>query len=258
MASASRQSPAQAMAPPQASNLMLGPGKRYWKDRIIKYVLAAAALSSIAVTTEIVAILLLESAPFFGRVSLWEFLTGTTWTPQFEPPHYGILPLVAGTIVTTAVALAVALPVGTMIAIYLSEYAPFALREIIKPVLELLSAIPTVVYGYFALLFVTPLLRRALPELPLQSMLSAGVVMGIMIIPYVSSLSEDAMRAVPMLLREGAYALGANKLITSVRVVYPAALSGIGAAYILGISRAIGVLFITYCNPHPIRLPVTQ
>jgi phosphate transport system permease protein len=230
--------------PLPASDLMLGPGKRYWKDRIVKYVLFAAAFSSVAVTTEIVAILLFESAPFFGKVPLWAFLTGTTWTPQFEPPQYGILPLVAGTLVTTAVALAVALPVGTMIAIYLSEYAPFALREIIKPVLELLSAVPTVVYGYFALLFVTPLFRKVLPGLPLQSMLSAGVVMGIMIIPYVSSLSEDAMRAVPMLLREGAYALGANKLITSLRVVYPAALSGIGAAYILGISRAIGETMI--------------
>jgi phosphate transport system permease protein len=131
-----------------------------------------------------------------------------------------------------------------MIAIYLSEYAPFALREIIKPILELLSAVPTVVYGYFALLFVTPLLKRFLPDLEAFSMLSAGTVMGIMIIPYVSSLSEDAMRAVPMLLREGAYALGANKMITSIRVVYPAALSGIGAAYILGISRAIGETMI--------------
>ena len=127
---------------------------------------------------------------------------------------------------------------------YLSEYAPFAFREIIKPILELLSAVPTVVYGYFALLFVTPLLKRVLPELEAFSMLSAGIVMGIMIIPYVSSLSEDAMRAVPMLLREGAYALGANKLITSIKVVYPAALSGIGAAYILGISRAIGETMI--------------
>lgn len=245
MAAGLNQPVPQAVAtPPTASDLMLGPGKRYWQDRIVKYILFAAAFSSVAVTTEIVAILLFESAPFFGKVPLWAFLTGTTWTPQFEPPQYGILPLVAGTLVTTVVALAVALPVGTMIAIYLSEYAPFALREVIKPILELLSAVPTVVYGYFALLFVTPLLRKVMPGLPLQSMLSAGVVMGIMIIPYVSSLSEDAMRAVPMLLREGAYALGANKLITSLKVVYPAALSGIGAAYILGISRAIGETMI--------------
>ncbi|HLJ12510.1 MAG TPA: phosphate ABC transporter permease subunit PstC [Planctomycetaceae bacterium] len=229
---------------PAASTLMLGRGKRYLKDRLIGSLLFLAALSSVGVTTGIVAILVFESAPFFGHVSLWEFLTDTIWTPLFADPHYGILPLVSGTLVTTGVALAVALPVGTMIAIYLSEYAPFALREIIKPVLELLSAVPTVVYGYFALLFVTPLLQRLFPELPTFSMLSAGIVMGVMIIPYVSSLSEDAMRAVPMLLREGAYALGANKMITSIRVVYPAALSGIGAAYILGISRAIGETMI--------------
>jgi phosphate transport system permease protein len=146
--------------------------------------------------------------------------------------------------VTTCVALAVALPVGTVVAIYLSEFAPVAVREILKPLLELLSAVPTVVYGYFALLFVGPLLQKLLPGLPAFNMLSAGIVMGIMIIPYISSLSEDAMRAVPMLLREGAYALGANKVITAIRVVYPAALSGIGAACILGISRAVGETMI--------------
>jgi phosphate transport system permease protein len=236
--------PAAPTEPSGPPTLMLGPGKRYWKDRIVKCALFMAAFSSVAVTTGIVAILVLESAPFFRHVPLSNFLTDTLWTPTFSPPHFGILPLILGTVVTTGVALTVALPVGTMIAIYLSEYAPFALREILKPVLELLSAVPTVVYGYFALLFVTPLLQRLFPELPAQSMLSAGVVMGIMIIPYVSSLSEDAMRAVPMLLREGAYALGANKMITSVRVIYPAALSGIGAAYILGISRAIGETMI--------------
>src|SRR5262245_2600040 len=236
--------PAPAAAPSPASDLMLGPGKRYWKDRLVRWVLFVAALSSIAVTTGIVAILLAESSVLFRNVSLWEFLTDVEWAPSFDPPHHGILPLVAGTVVTTAIALAVALPIGTMIAIYLSEYAPFALREIIKPVLELLSAVPTVVYGYFALLSVAPLLQSLIADLPTQSMLSAGIVMGIMIIPYVSSLSEDAMRAVPMLLREGAYALGANKMITSLKVVYPAALSGIGAAYILGISRAIGETMI--------------
>jgi phosphate transport system permease protein len=238
-------SPPAAPAEPSQplSTLMLGPGKRYWKDRIVKFGLAVAAYSSVAVTMGIVLTLLVESVAFFREVSLWEFLTDTSWTPSFEPAHHGILPLVAGTVVTTAVALAVALPVGTMIAIYLSEYAPFTLRELIKPVLELLSAVPTVVYGYFALLFVTPLLKRFI-ELEAFSMLSAGIVMGIMIIPYVSSLSEDAMRSVPMLLREGAYALGANKMVTAIRVVYPAALSGIGAAYILGISRAIGETMI--------------
>jgi phosphate transport system permease protein len=151
---------------------------------------------------------------------------------------------VAGTLITTGVALVVALPIGSIVAIYLSEYAPFALREVIKPLLELLSAVPTVVYGYFALLFVGPLLQKILPGLPTFSMLTAGLVMGIMIIPYVSSLSEDAMRAVPMLVREGSYAVGANRLMTALKVVYPAALSGIGAAYILGISRAVGETMI--------------
>lgn len=229
---------------PRRNDLLLGPGRRYWKEHFVRYALMLAALSSVAVTTGIVLILLIESLGFFGTVSLVDFLTDTMWTPLFADAHYGILPLVSGTLVTTAVALAVALPVGTMVAIYLSEYAPFALREIIKPILELLSAVPTVVYGYFALLFVAPLLQKIIPDLPTFSMLSAGIVMGIMIIPYVSSLSEDAMRAVPMLLREGAYALGANKMLTSLKVVYPAALSGIGAAYILGISRAIGETMI--------------
>jgi phosphate transport system permease protein len=239
---ARREKVAEPPAAEAAAQLMLGPGKRYWKDRIIRGLLFLAAASSVAVTTGIVAILLAESMVFFRVAPLWEFLTGTNWAPRNA--HFGILPLVSGTLVTTAVALAVALPVGTIIAIYLSEYAPFALREIIKPVLELLSAVPTVVYGYFALLFVTPQLQKVFPNLQTFSMLSAGIVMGIMIIPYVSSLSEDAMRAVPMLLREGAYALGANRMITSIKVVYPAALSGIGAAYILGISRAIGETMI--------------
>jgi phosphate transport system permease protein len=236
--------PPSAEAALPAPDLMLGPRKRYWSDRIVRYILLSAAFFSFLVTTGIVAVLLFDSIPFFHEVSLWKFLTDTLWTPAFANPHYGIIPLVLGTVVTTAIALAVALPIGTMIAIYLSEYAPFALREIIKPVLELLSAVPTVVYGYFALLSVAPLLQAIIADLPTQSMLSAGIVMGIMIIPYVSSLSEDAMRAVPMLLREGAYALGANKMITSLKVVYPAALSGIGAAYILGISRAIGETMI--------------
>jgi phosphate transport system permease protein len=185
-----------------------------------------------------------ESFAFFRHVSLVEFLTGTTWTPQFSNPKYGILPLVAGTTVTTAVALLVALPIGTIVALYLSEFAPFAVREAIKPALELLSAVPTVVYGYFALGFVAPLMQAVIPGLPTFNMLSAGLVMGIMIIPYVSSLSEDAMRSVPMLLREGSYALGGNKIMTALNVVTPSALSGIGAAYILGISRAIGETMI--------------
>ncbi|MCG3136857.1 MAG: hypothetical protein HJJLKODD_00693 [Phycisphaerae bacterium] len=213
-------------------------------DVIMRWLLRVAAVSSVLITLGIVTVLITESLPFFKQVSIGEFLTDTHWTPLFANPHYGILPLVMGTLVTTLVALLVALPVGTVVAIYLSEYAPVAVREILKPVLELLSAVPTVVYGYFALLFVTPLLQRLMPGLPGFNMLSAGLVMGIMIIPYVSSLSEDAMRAVPMLLREGAYAMGASRLTTALRVVYPAALSGIGAAYILAISRAIGETMI--------------
>jgi phosphate transport system permease protein len=221
--------------------------RRRWRvgtDRGARLVLFAAALSSIAITVGIVAVLVLESARFFGHVSVVEFLTGTVWTPLFADARFGILPLVAGTLVTTLVALAVAMPVGTIIAIWLSEYAPHRLREFIKPLLELLSAVPTVVYGYFALLFVTPLLQKVFPDLPTFNMLGAGIVMGIMIIPYVSSLSEDAMRAVPALLREGSYAMGGNKLLTALGVVFPAALSGIGASYVLAISRAVGETMI--------------
>lgn len=234
-------------AQPSAREARRLPGPSLWlrlRERCIEGLLLLAALSSVLITLGIVGLLLYESALFFYRVSLTEFLFTTTWSVGYEDAKYGILPLVCGTLVTTVVALAVALPVGTVVAIYLSEYAPFALREILKPILELLSAVPTVIYGYFALLFVTPMLKHFLPGLPEFNMLSAGIVMGVMIVPYVSSLSEDAMRAVPALLREGSYALGANKLTTSVKVVFPAALSGIGAAYILGISRAIGETMI--------------
>jgi len=199
-----------------------------------------AAMTSVAITVGIVGILVYESTSFFVQISLWEFLTDRQWTPLFSEPHYGILPLVSGTLVTTTVALAVAVPMGSLIAIYLSEYASTGTREVIKPALELLSAVPTVVYGYFALLFVTPALQKLWPELPGFNMLSAGLVIGIMIVPYVSSVSEDAMRAVPLHLREGAFALGATRMQTALRVVFPSALSGITAAYILGISRAIG------------------
>ncbi len=196
------------------------------------------------VTVGIVWVLLYESFSFFSHVSLLDFLTDTQWTPLFEDAHYGILPLVSGTFVTTLVAVIVAIPLGTIIAIYLSEYAPHRLREIVKPALELLSAVPTVVYGYFALLFLTPLLQKIMPELPGFNMLSAGMIMGVMIIPYVSSLSEDAMRAVPMHIREGSYAMGATRFQTAVKVIFPSALSGITSAYILGFSRAVGETMI--------------
>jgi phosphate transport system permease protein len=210
------------------------------KERAIEALLLFAALTSVAITVGIVGVLVYESIGFFRQVSLFDFLTDRQWTPLFSEPHYGILPLVSGTVVTTAVALAVAIPMGSLIAIYLSEYASRGLRETVKPALELLSAVPTVVYGYFALLFVTPALQKLWPELPGFNMLSAGLVIGIMIVPYVSSVSEDAMRAVPVHLREGAFALGATRMQTALRVVFPSALSGITAAYVLGISRAIG------------------
>jgi phosphate transport system permease protein len=210
------------------------------RERLIEGVLLLAALVSVATTLGIVFILIWESAVFFREVPVWTFLTDTMWTPLFSEPRYGILPLLSGTLTTSFVALAVAIPLGTVIAIYLSEFAPFAVREVAKPVLELLGGVPTIVYGYFALVFVTPILQKIWPGLPGFNMLSAGLVMGIMIIPYVSSVAEDAMRAVPMALREGSYAMGATRLQTALRVVTPAATSGIAAAYILGISRAVG------------------
>ena len=209
-------------------------------ERVVEALLFLSALSSIGITVGIVGILLYESFSFFSHVSVVEFLTDTQWTVLFADPHYGIMPLVAGTVVTSAVALLVALPLGTVIAIYLSEYASHRVREIIKPALEMLSAVPTVVFGYFALLLVTPLLQRLLPDLPGFNMLSAGTVIGIMIIPYVSSLSEDAMRAVPVQIREGSYAMGATRLQTALRVLVPSAFSGIASAYVLGFSRAVG------------------
>lgn len=213
---------------------------RNCKERCITAILFLAAFSSVVITVGIVGVLAYESVSFFRHVSIVDFLTDRQWTPLFDDAHYGILPLLAGTFVTTAVALMLAIPIGTIAAVYLSEYAPHRLREVMKPTLELLSAVPTVVYGYFALLFVTPLLQEVVPGLPGFNMLSAGLVIGIMIIPYICSLSEDAMRAVPMHLREASYATGATRLQTAFRVVMPSSLSGMAAAYILGISRAIG------------------
>jgi phosphate transport system permease protein len=210
------------------------------RDRVIETLLLAAALVAVFTTLAIVVILLKESSAFFEHVSIKDFVTDTLWTPLFADAHYGILPLVAGTLTTTIVALLVAMPLGTTIAIYLSEFAPYRTREIVKPILELLGAVPTVVYGYFALTMVTPALQKIIPELPGFNMLSAGLVIGLMIIPYVSSLSEDAMRAVPRYMREGSYAMGATRLQTGLRVVVPGAFSGLAAAFILGISRAVG------------------
>ena len=213
---------------------------RKTRDRIIELILMCAGLVAVFTTVAIVFILFYESSYFFEHVSIKDFITDTMWTPLFADARYGILPLVSGTLTVTGVAILVAIPVGTIIAIYLSEFAPHQLRETVKPVLELLGAVPTVVYGYFALLMVTPLLQKVWPELPGFNMLSAGLVIGLMIVPYVASVSEDAMRAVPKYMREGSYAMGATKLQTALRVVVPGAFSGLAAAYILGISRAVG------------------
>jgi phosphate transport system permease protein len=207
-------------------------------------VLFLAALVSVFTTVGIVTILVKESVVFFRAVPIADFLTDTQWTPLFDDAHFGIMVLLSGTLTSSLVALSIAIPLGTIIAIYLSEFAPFKLREVAKPFLELLGGVPTIVYGYFALLFVTPLLQKIYPGLPGFNLLSAGLVMGIMIIPYVASISEDAMRAVPMSLREGSYAMGATRLQTALRVVFPAAFSGVAAAYILGISRAVGETMI--------------
>ena len=213
---------------------------RKLKEKAIELFLFFCALSSILVTFAIVYTLVTEAIPFFQTVSLKEFLTETEWTPLFENPKYGILPLLSGTLTTTFIALLIAIPFGIITSVYLSEFASSRVREIFKPLLELLAAVPTVVYGYFAMLFITPILQKIFPELGAFNALSAGLVMGVMIIPYVSSLSEDAMRAVPQTLREGSLALGASKFQTSFGVVVPSAFSGIASAFVLAVSRAIG------------------
>lgn len=213
-------------------------------ERAIEVLLLLCALASVGTTAGIIAVLAVETFAFFGEVSIVEFLTGTEWTPLFATKHFGVLPLLLGTTVVSVIALVVAVPTGLLSAIYLSEYAPERVRRVVKPVLEILAGVPTVVYGYFALTFVTPLLQQWLPGLSGFNALSPGIVMGLMILPLVSSLSEDAMRAVPRGLREGAYALGATRMQTALQVVVPAAFSGITAAVILAASRAIGETMI--------------
>ncbi|WP_239590848.1 phosphate ABC transporter permease subunit PstC [Vitreimonas flagellata] len=215
-----------------------------WGESIIEGLLFLAAVAAVAIVVGIVYVVISESSKFFAQISVIEFLTSTTWTPLFDNPSYGIAPLLTGTFMSTLVALSVAVPLGLLVAIYLSEFANTRTRETIKPTLELLAAVPTVVYGYFALLFVTPLLQRLIPGLPGFNLLSAGMVMGLMIIPYIASLSEDAMRAVPRSMREGSFAMGATRLETAFRVVVPAAISGVVGAIILGMSRAIGETMI--------------
>ena len=218
--------------------------RRNFVERLIECALMFSGLMAILVTFGIVYILVSESIPFFDSVSLKEFLTSTIWTPNFEIKNYGILPLVAGTVTITGIAMIVAIPLGTITAVYLSEFASHKVKETVKPVLELLVGVPTVVFGYFALLLVTPLLQKIIPDLASFNMLGPGIVMGIMIVPYIASVAEDSMRAVPMAMREGSYAMGATRFQTAVSVVMPAALSGIIAAYILAISRGIGETMI--------------
>lgn len=210
----------------------------------IKTLLVVCTLASVLTTAGIVFVLLFEALQFFGEVSFLEFITGTRWTPLFQSKQFGVLALVSGTFLTAVLSMVVALPLGLLSAIYLSEYAPDRARRLLKPMLEVLAGIPTVVYGYFALLFVTPLLQAISDSIFVFNALSASIVMGLMILPMVSSLSEDAMRAVPRDLREGAYALGANRLEVATKVVVPAALSGIVSAFILAVSRAIGETMI--------------
>lgn len=210
------------------------------KERVIGAALFACAAASTLITAGIVVILLRETVAFFGRVSPVAFFTGTQWTPLFQDAHFGVLPLLAGSFLVAVGAAVIAVPVGLLSAIFLSEYAGPRLRGTLKPVLEILAGIPTVVYGYFALTFITPLLRSVFPGADVFNAASAAIVVGIMIVPTVSSLSEDALRAVPNALREGAYGLGATKMEVATRVVVPSALSGIIASFILGISRAIG------------------
>lgn len=217
---------------------------RLLSERIIELLLMLCAVVSVVTTAGILFVLLKDSIAFFSKVSIWAFLTDTQWTPLFEDQHFGILPLLSGTFLITLIAILIALPLGLSIAIYLSEYADLRVKKIVKPFLEVLSSVPTVVFGYFALVFVTPLLQSFIPGLAGFNALSPGIVMGIMILPMVASLSEDALNAVPDSLREGSYALGSSQVQTAIKVVVPAASSGITVSVILAISRAIGETMI--------------
>ncbi|OGF56822.1 MAG: phosphate ABC transporter permease subunit PstC [Candidatus Fraserbacteria bacterium RBG_16_55_9] len=221
-----------------------GPRGRYVKEGLIRGLLFACGLAAVVITLVTIGTFLLGSLPFFQKVSPWEFLSSLRWAPLTVPQSYGVFALIADTLVITAIALIVALPLGILSAVFLSEYAPERARRTVKPALELLAGIPTVVYGFFALRFVTPLLQGIIPEIGFWNGLSAGLVMGFMILPLVASLSEDVLYAVPRSLREAAYALGATKFEVVTRVVIPAAFSGIGAAFILAMSRAIGETMI--------------
>ncbi len=220
------------------------PASRAWRERLIETPLMLAAIVSIFTTAGIVGVLIFETYEFFQEVPFWRFATDTQWTPLFTEKYFGIIVLLSATFQTSVGAMLVALPLGLLAAIYLSEYASPTFRRTVKPILEVLAGIPTVVYGYFALLFITPILQQFIPGIAVFNGLSASIVMGIMILPLVSSMSEDAMTAVPRSLREGGYALGATKFEVATRIVTPAAFSGIVAAFIIAISRAIGETMI--------------
>ncbi|MBT2282502.1 phosphate ABC transporter permease subunit PstC [Paenibacillus polymyxa] len=215
-----------------------------YADYVMPFLLFLCALVSVLTTIGIVYTLVSESIAFFKQVPIFEFLTGTTWAPLIQPVSFGVVPLMFGTLMVTLIACCIAIPVGLATAIYLSEYATLRVRNIVKPVLEILAGVPTIVYGYFALSFITPVIQTIIPGTSLFNALSAGIAVGVMIIPMVSSLSEDAMRAVPNSLRHGAYALGATRFEVAVQVVLPAALSGIISSFVLAFSRAIGETMI--------------
>lgn len=218
--------------------------RKRFREPIIEFFLRASAFLSIITTIGILYVLLSESIPFFREVSIIDFLTDTQWTPLFTQKHFGILPLILGTLTVTIISLLVAIPLGIIIAIFLSEYASPNFRKTIKPLLEVLAAVPTVVYGFFALMTVTPILQNIFPSISGFNALSAGIVMGIMIIPMISSLSEDALYAVPKSLREASYAMGASRFQTAIKVIIPAAFSGIMVSIILAIARAVGETMI--------------
>ena len=217
---------------------------RHIKEKVIEGVMMLCSFVTILTTISIIIILAVDTFKFFQEVSVIDFFTDTQWTPLFSEKHFGILPLLMGTLLTTCIAIVFAVPVGLIIAVYLNEYASPRFTAIVKPILEILAAIPTVVYGFFALQFVTPLLQSFIPGLRGFNALSPGLVMGVMIIPYITSLSEDALRAVPKSLREASYGMGATKLQTAFRVMIPAASSGILVSIILAVSRALGETMI--------------
>ncbi len=234
------------MASSATTPATLGLARRRWGEEVVKALLFLAAVVSVLTTTGIVISLVEETIGFFGEVPIGDFLFGSEWAPLFAEPSFGVLPLVTGTLLITAIALVVAIPLGLGAAVYLAEYATPRVRKAVKPVLELLAGVPTIVFGYFALTFFTPTFLRDVLGMEVQvfNALSAGIIMGFMVVPTIASVSEDAMSAVPAALREGAFGLGATKLQVSTRIVFPAALSGIVAAVVLGISRAIGETMI--------------